>query len=105
MSDEPQDFFTKLASETARVAWVELERFFAKGMLISIDASLDLVEVGVCFAEDNKTAIEAWMNENKIKLTESEEAIQWQQSDPDLWALVVPPWVLVQEKLPPAKVH
>lgn len=97
MSDDTEDIFAKLAAETARITWPELERFFAKGMLISVDDALDLVAVGVCFAEDNAETIKNWMGNGQVYKTETEEAIRWQQGDPDLWALVIPPWILVQE--------
>jgi hypothetical protein len=34
-----------------------------------------------------------------------EQAQDWQQRDPDLWAVVVAPWVLVQEREQQTVVH
>src|SRR5512143_3045788 len=54
----PEDF--KRASvnlETARIAWKELQRYFASGAAIAVSADLDLIEVAYQMSEDNKTQV------------------------------------------------
>jgi hypothetical protein len=93
-----EEIFSELNLETAKIAWNELQRFFAAGSLIWVDASLDLVQVAVEIAQDNKQYIEEQMNLDTIKPVEDEQAKSWQDTQPNLWAVVVKPWVLVQEK-------
>lgn len=90
--------FSELNLETAQIAWSELQRFFAAGKLIAVDVSLDLVTVAVTVAQDNKQQIEQWINENKIKPVDDQQAKQWLNQQALLWAVVVKPWVLVQHK-------
>jgi hypothetical protein len=99
MSDEEanQDLRGKLNAETGRLVWPELERHFARGVVIKVDCSLDLVEVAACVAEDNHAAVEAWMKEGRMCHPSMEDAKDWVERQPDFWAVVVAPWVLVQE--------
>ncbi|MGH1487118.1 MAG: DUF2288 domain-containing protein [Cellvibrionaceae bacterium] len=93
-----QAISSQLNLETAQVDWSELERFFAAGMLVHIDASLDLIDVAVEISQDNKSFVEKHMNAGTVKPVEDSQAIQWQQNQTRLWAVVIKPWVFVQEK-------
>ncbi len=86
----------KMNLETAQIAWRELQRFFAGGMAIAVAAELDLVDVAVQIAEDNKVQVEEWLHEGKIGQVSDAQAKAWFDNDATLWALVVRPWVLVQ---------
>ncbi len=87
----------KLNAETGKIHWPELERHFARGAVIRVTGDLDLVEVAVRMARDDRPAIERWLNEGKMDRASAEDARGWQQRDPLFWAVVVAPWVLVQE--------
>ncbi len=87
----------KLNSETARIAWKELQRYFAGGYTWVVDLQLDLLEVAYQFEQDNAKQIEIWMNDNLISQVSNDQARQWYNDDADLWAVVVKPWVLLQE--------
>lgn len=93
-----QNLFSQLNLETAQISWPELERFFAAGMLVQIDASLDLVDVAVKISQDDKPYIESLISDGKIKPVSDSQAIGWQQQNASLWAVVIKPWVLVQDK-------
>lgn len=85
--------------ETARITWPELERFFASGKLIHVSSTLDLVEVAACIVEDNALRLQQWMETQEVKHLADDTAKQWVKQQPDnLWAVVVAPWVLVQER-------
>ena len=86
----------KINRETARVHWSELERHFAHGSVVYVSEELDLVEVALRIAHDDKTAITAWMNEGKVAKVSDVQALSWQAADAVLWASVVSPFVLVQ---------
>lgn len=92
------DLWARLASETARVDWAELERFFAKGQVIEVAVDLDLVEVAVHVASDKGRQVERWMQAGQFGLLNTDSARSWARGDRELWAVVVAPWILVQAR-------
>ena len=86
----------EIISETSKIAWQELQYFFASGKAVYVSEKLDLVEVASCFANDNKVMVENWMNNKQIMLVENDQARNWYDNDAIVWAVVVKPWVLVQ---------
>ena len=86
----------KINRETARVRWSELERHFAHGSVIYVSTELDLVEVALRIAHDDKEHIGRWMAEGKVAKVSDVQAQTWQAADAQLWASVVSPFVLVQ---------
>lgn len=86
----------KLNLETAEIEWSALARDFASGRVISVHQSLDLVEVGKAFAEDDSKLVKDWMELNQVHPVTDEQALAWHEADADVWAVVVRPWVLVQ---------
>jgi hypothetical protein len=88
----------RLNAETARIDWRELERHYARGVLMTVAAEMDLVMTAAHMARDDKTIIEAWVEKGQLHPTTDENAHDWHERNPDLWAVVVAPWVLVQER-------
>lgn len=86
----------EIHSETARIAWSELQRFFAAGKAIHVSTELDLVEVATQIANDNSAAIKTWMDNGKVAPVSDDQARYWIATDALVWAVVVKPWVLVQ---------
>lgn len=87
-----------LHAETATIEWKDLERFFAKGHLLSVGAKLDLVDAAVELANDNKSAVEEWLKDGQLTAVSSEQALRWSKGEGELWSVVVLPWILVQER-------
>ncbi len=87
----------KMNLETARIGWKELQRFFASGGAIYVSGELDLVEVAFQVAEDNKQQVMAWMEAGHVARVTDEQALAWYEADADMWAVVVSPYVLVQQ--------
>jgi hypothetical protein len=87
----------ELLSQTAKISWEELQRFFAAGKLIYVTQSLDLIEVGTELIMDNKAQFSTWTKANAIHPVNDEQAQLWAQKNPTLWATTVSPWVLIQE--------
>ncbi len=87
----------KLNSETARISWKELQRYFAGGYTLIVDLQLDLVNVAYQFEQDNSKQIESWLNKQLIQQVSNNQARQWFNDDAELWACVVQPWVLIQQ--------
>ncbi len=97
LPDNQAPLHQRLLDQTAMVLWSELERHFARGVLLQVDAALDLVEVAVSIAEDNVQQVSAWKHSGKLKALSDTIAGQWSAGQPVLWAVVAAPWVLVQE--------
>ncbi|MBI1283699.1 MAG: DUF2288 family protein [Thiobacillus sp.] len=94
----PSDILrAKLNLETATLAWPELERHFARGSVIKVAAGTDLVDTALHVAENNAAAVQAWLAEGRIARAEMSDAEDWHARQPMFWAVVVAPWVLVQE--------
>jgi hypothetical protein len=95
---EPDDLLrAKLNAETGRLAWKELERHFARGVVILVAAELDLVEVAFRVSRDDKAAMEAWMAQGQVRRAATEDALAWHEQQSQFWAVVAAPWVLIQE--------
>ena len=95
---EPQDLNHKLNQETAQIHWHELQRFFASGHAITVDAQLDLTDVASQIAQDNAAQIKFWMDAGLVDVVKDTQAEQWYEQNTLLWAVVIKPWVLVQYK-------
>lgn len=103
---ESDDLHARLNGETGRISWQELQRHFARGVVIHVSADLDLVEVAAHVARDDRAAVEGWITEGKIARATSDHAEEWERRKPDFWAVVTAPWVLVQEASErPARLH
>ena len=88
----------ELNQQTARIAWPELERHFARGVVVQVASELDLVEVASSLANDDTVAVQQWIANGRLKHLDTDTARRWSEGDPDLWAVVVAPWVVVQER-------
>jgi hypothetical protein len=86
----------KIASETAKIPWLELQRFFAAGKVMLLAAELDLVDVAYAFQLDDIEQVQTWTDSQQVSPVNDDQAKHWVASDALLWAVVVKPWVLVQ---------
>lgn len=105
MTDQKEEMKPDLNAETGKVVWKELERHYARGVIIKVSINIDLVKVATCFAEDEKEPIERWLTSGDLERALDEDAKRWSDEDPLFWAVVVAPWVLVQEIETPDAVH
>ena len=87
----------KLNLETAQLGWAELERHFARGDVVKVAAGVDLIDAALLLAENNAAEAQAWLADGRIVRAEMRDAEDWYARQPQFWAVVVAPWVLVQE--------
>ena len=87
----------KLHSETAQISWLELQRFFAQGVVMHVASETDLVEVAVLFAQDESEKLKSLVESNKVCAPSNDQARDWFEREAVLWSVVVAPFVLVQE--------
>lgn len=92
------DTQSDIHGQTAQIRWSELERFFAAGQVIRIDASLDLVKAAVAVTQDNAHQVQQWVEAELFIPVTDAQARDWQDSNPLLWSVVTAPWILVQQR-------
>ena len=85
-----------IISETAKIPWLELQRFFASGKVIWIAGNLDLVEVALALQQDDVQSVNNWTVNQELAAVSDDQARQWVSDDSLLWAVAIKPWVLVQ---------
>ncbi len=87
----------KLNRETAKISWDELQRYYASGTLVAIKPGLDLIEVACHFSVDNKREVEQQMAAGGVFRPDQQQAQDWFDRKTEHWAVVIAPWVLIQE--------
>lgn len=97
-AENPELIKAKIISETARINWLELQKFYAAGAVITVQPQLDLVEVAFAFSRDDKNAVAGWLAQGTVGRTSEQQAQQWFDDKSELWAVVISPWVLVQHR-------
>lgn len=86
----------KVNRETARLPWTELLKHFAQGNVVWVANSLDLVDVAVRISHDDKANISQWMAAGLLARVSDQQAQEWLETNAQLWASVVSPFILVQ---------
>lgn len=85
-----------LREETAPMSWPDLAPFFARGQLIAVAPTLDLLDVAVAMSQDRRSDVERWLTAGDVRRVDDELAMHWHQQQPHLMTVVIAPWVLVQ---------
>lgn len=93
----PEELRQKLNLETGKLEWEELQPHFARGAVVVAAAGLDLVEVAMAFARDDRTTIDKLLDSQQLHTATDDEARDWNTTNCRFWAVVVAPWVIVQE--------
>lgn len=88
-----QDFL----AQTARIPFSELQRYFAAGKLLCVAPGLDLIELAVALAKDDAALVKGQLASGGLAPAQDADAARWLDAGQSLWAVVVDPWVLVQE--------
>lgn len=91
-----EDVRVRIMSETAKIPWTELLRFFAQGIVLMVKPGLDLVDVAYEVTRDNQEQVKLWMDAVDLQGVSDDQAREWLEANVLMWAVVVKPWVLVQ---------
>jgi len=94
----------RILAETAKIAWKDLQRYFAQGVVVMVKPELNLVDVAYEVTQDNEQQVKCWMETGKLQNVPDNQAREWLEANALMWAVVVKPWVLVQpviSKTPP----
>lgn len=84
-------------AQTAKLTWPKLARHFARGVVVNVSPGMDLVAVAAAMAQDRADEIESWARSGQVQRASDQDARYWHEQDSVFWAVVVAPWVLVQE--------
>ncbi|SFH81135.1 hypothetical protein SAMN05216206_0345 [Pseudomonas guineae] len=105
MTEQPSTLYAKLLGETAAITWQELQPTFARGALLLVDAAQDLIAVAQAVAQNDQAKVAAWLAAGQVSRVDDSRAEDLLSRDPELWAVVVAPWVLAQERIERAPLH
>jgi hypothetical protein len=97
MNTSKPELVSRLNQETGKLGWVDIERHFSRGVVVKVEAGLDLIEVAAVMVEDNKTTFVRWMEAGQVARATQDDALRWQSVEAQFWAIVIAPWLLVQE--------
>ncbi len=86
-----------LNAQTGRIRWPELQRQFARGLLLYVTPDMDLVEVAASMVENDDAGVETWLQQGKLSRASTVQASAWHADGAEFWAVVAAPWVLIQE--------
>ena len=98
MSETPdnQELIARLNGETAKINWHELQKHYALGNVLAVSEGGDLIQVAIALHKDNSAQIQQWLNEKVVLEVSDQQALTWYESSATVWALVIPPFILVQ---------
>jgi hypothetical protein len=83
-------------SQTSHIRWHDLQTYYAHGSVICVAPGLDLVDVAVQLGLDNVARFQIWTESGEVAPVSDQQALAWYETNEELWAVVAPPWVLVQ---------
>ena len=86
-----------LSGESGVLTWLELQRHFARGVVLVAESTLDFLDVAAALAGDDVESTSAWMRAGLLHKATDNDARRWVEAQATFRAVVVAPWVLVQE--------
>ena len=79
------------------LTWLELQRHFARGVVLVAESTLDFLDVATALVGDDVESTGAWTREGLLHRAMDDDARRWVEAQATFRAVVVAPWVLVQE--------
>ena len=95
--EKTSDLTARLNSETAKIGWVDLQKHYATGNVMGVSSRADLIQVAEAFHKDDREKVESWLSDNTLFEVNDQQALDWYNNNTEHWAVVIPPFVLVQE--------
>lgn len=97
-----QDLKAELTEMVGPAEWRWLSPHADRGVVVLVDPLLDLVDVGMAIATDDVATVNRWMAEALITKPTPAQLEAWGQAlGKRFQSLIVQPFVLVQDGLPP----
>ena len=87
----------KLEEDMADVNWNDIKPHAQRDAVIVVNETLNLLDVGVAIAQDDKKAVEHWITEQLISKPSNQQLSDWNIDQTQLFkTLIVQPFVLVK---------
>ena len=84
--------------DIAEVNWRELKIHLKRDAIIVVSAELDLVDVGVAVADDDKVLVETWITASQLEKPTEKQLESWEQESAQRFRmLIVQPYILIQD--------
>ncbi|WP_162846786.1 DUF2288 family protein [Marinicella litoralis] len=97
MNEENLTTRQRFEKELGQISFQELQKFFAKGMMIMVSDQLPIIDVAMSLHDDDVQQIQQWIDDEQVVRAHDEHAKEWVVSRTEFNAVTVAPWVLVQE--------
>ncbi|MGC6480999.1 MAG: DUF2288 domain-containing protein [Porticoccaceae bacterium] len=98
--EDTSELIARLNGETAKIQWHQLQKHYASGSVIAVSAGFDLIKVAITLHRDDTAQIKQWLAQELVTEVTDTQAQRWYNENTLVWALVIPPFVLVQEVKP-----
>ena len=95
--EDTNELIARLNGETAKIEWHQLQKHDATGSAVAVDKGFDLIKVAIALNQDDTEQVKQWLAEGKMSDVSNQQAQSWYDQNSLVWALVLPPFVLVQE--------
>lgn len=95
--ENTSELIARLNGETAKIEWHQLQKHYASGTVIAVRADFDLIKVAIALHQDDTAQVKRWLTEEMLSEVSNQQAQTWYDHNSLVWALVLPPFVLVQE--------
>jgi hypothetical protein len=88
---------SQLKKDLADVEWSDLVPHAQRDVLIVVNSSLDMLEVGMAIASDQVTLVQNWIGQNLIHKPTPDQLSDWNTTPQRQFStLIVQPFVLIQ---------
>lgn len=96
-TEDTNELIARLNGETAKIEWHQLQKHYATGSVISVEIGFDLIKVAIALHQDDTAQVKRWLTEGLLSEVSDQQAQAWYDQNSLVWALVIPPFILVQE--------
>lgn len=92
----------QLAAALGNVFFSDLRAHLARGAVVVLDPTLDILDVGEAVVADDKTKVASWIENGLLRKPSLLELETWSAIKDDRWqSLIVAPFVLVRLRAAP----
>ncbi len=96
MSEQIESFKRDLAE----VCWRELKIHLQRDAIITVSTALDIITVAEAVANDNKDAVEGWIENNQLGKPSENQLKSWEENqEKSFKMLIIQPFILIQDVL------
>lgn len=91
-----EELYTKLSEEVGDVDWPAIKGHYGRETVFLVAPGLDLIDVGVHVALDDKTAVKDWLENGQLRRPTEEMVARWVEDDTQFNCIIVQPFVFAQ---------